>query len=130
MADLLILAHGGSWDLRFQISSLAASVAAAGERVDVALFFGALDAWARGRWDALDPQPPVTAERLEALNMPPLSEMLAAGREEGLIRLYACSASARLIGLETAQVAASVDALLGWQSFSRMIRDTARVVTL
>jgi hypothetical protein len=24
MADLLILAHGGSWDMRFQISSLAA----------------------------------------------------------------------------------------------------------
>ena len=129
MADLLILAHGGSWDLRFQISSLAASVAAAGERVDVALFFGALDAWARGRWDELDPQPPVTAERLEALNMPPLSEMLATGREEGLIRLYACSASARLLGLDTARVAAAVDALLGWQSFSRMIRDSARVVT-
>lgn len=130
MADLLILAHGGSWDLRFQISSLAASVAAAGERVDVALFFGALDAWTRGRWDELDPQPPVTAARLESLDMPPLSEMLAAGREEGLIRFYACSASARLLGLDTAQVAAAVDALLGWQSFSRMIRDTPRVVTL
>jgi peroxiredoxin family protein len=129
MADLLILAHGGSWDLRFQISSLAASVAAAGERVDVALFFGALDAWARGRWDELDPQPPVTAERLESLDMPPLSEMLAAGRDEGLIRFYACSASARLLGLDTAQVAAAVDALLGWQSFSRMIRDSPRVVT-
>jgi len=51
MADLLILAHGGSWDMRFQISALAASTAAAGERVDVALFFGALDAWVRGRWD-------------------------------------------------------------------------------
>jgi len=129
MSDLLILAHAGTWEMRYQISALAASAAAAGERVDVALFFGALDAWARGRWDELDPQPPVTAERLEALNMPPLSEMLAAGREEGLIRLYACSASARLLGLDTAQVAAAVDALLGWQSFSRMIRDSARVVT-
>jgi len=130
MADLLILAHGGSWDMRFQISSLAASAAAAGERVDVALFFGALDAWARGRWDELDPQPPLSAERLESLAMPPLSEMLAAGREEGLIRFYACSASARMLGLDPAQVQASVDAILGWQSFSRMIRDSARVVTL
>jgi peroxiredoxin family protein len=130
MPDLLILAHGGTWDMRFQISSLAASVAAVGERVDIALFFGALDAWARGRWDELDPQPPVSAERLESLGMPPLSEMLAQGREEGLIRLYACSASARMLGLETAQVQASVDALLGWQSFSRMIRDAGRVVTL
>jgi peroxiredoxin family protein len=130
MADLLILAHGGSWNMRFQISSLAASVAAVGERVDVALFFGALDAWARGRWDELDPEPPVSAERLESLGMPPLSEMLAQGREDGLIRVYACSGSTRMLGLETAQVQASVDAILGWQSFSRMIRDSSRVVTL
>jgi peroxiredoxin family protein len=128
--DLLILAHGGSWNMRFQISSLAASAAAAGERVDIALFFGALDAWARGKWDELDPEPPISAERLESLGMPPLSEMLASGREEGLIRLYACSASARMLGLETAQVQASVDALLGWQSFSRMIQEAGRVVTL
>jgi peroxiredoxin family protein len=130
MADLLILAHGGSWDMRFQISSLAASAAAAGDRVDVALFFGALDAWARGGWDELDPRPPVSAERLEALNMPPLSGMLVGGREEGLIRLYACSASARMLGLDTAHVQASVDAILGWQSFNRMIREAGRVVTL
>lgn len=130
MADLLILAHGGSWDLRFQISSLAASAAAAGDRVDVALFFGALDAWARGRWDELDPQPPVSAERLESLGMPPLSEMLAGGREEGLIRFYACSASARMLGLDTGQVQAAVDAILGWQSFNRMIREAGQVVTL
>jgi peroxiredoxin family protein len=130
MPSLLILAHGGSWNMRFQISSLAASAAAAGERVDIALFFGALDAWARGKWDELDPQPPISVERLESLGMPPLSEILAHGREEGLIRLYACSASARLLGLETAQVQASVDAILGWQSFSRMIQEAGRVVTL
>jgi peroxiredoxin family protein len=130
MADLLILAHGGTWEMRFQVSSLAASVAAAGERVDVALFFAALDAWVRGRWDELDPAPPLTAERLASFGMPPLSEMLAPGREDGLIRLYACSASTRLLGLETAAVQAAVDVLLGWQSFSRMIRDAGRVVTL
>jgi peroxiredoxin family protein len=130
MPDLFILAHGGSWDMRFQITSLAASAAAAGERVEIALFFGALDAWARGRWDELDPRPPVSVERLESLGMPTLTEMLAHGREEGLIRLYACSASARLLALDTAEVQASVDALLGWQSFSRMIREAGRVVTL
>ncbi len=116
--------------MRFQISSLAGSVAAAGERVDVALFFGALAAWAEGRWDDLDPQPPLSAERLEALDLPPLSQMLQAGREEGLIRVYACSATARLLGLDMARVQASVDALLGWQSFARMIRETPRTVTL
>lgn len=130
MADLLILAHGGTWEMRFQISSLAASAAAAGERVDVALFFAALDSWARGHWDALDPAPPLTAERLESFAMPPLTEMLAPGREDGAIRLYACSASTRLLGLDAALVQASVDVLLGWQSFSRMIREAGQVVTL
>jgi peroxiredoxin family protein len=130
MSDLLILAHGGTWEMRFQISSLAASVAAAGERVDVALFFAALDAWARGRWDDLDPAPPLSAERLESFDLPPLTEMLAPGREDGLIRLYACSASTRLLGLDTAAVQRKVDVLLGWQSFSRMIREAGRVVTL
>jgi peroxiredoxin family protein len=130
VADLLILAHGGTWEMRFQISSLAASAAAAGERVDVALFFAALDAWSRGRWNDLDPAPPLTAEGLESFAMPPLTEMLASGREDGLIRLYACSASTRLLGLDPALVQASVDVLLGWQSFARMIREAGRVVTL
>jgi peroxiredoxin family protein len=130
MADLLILAHGGSWEMRFQVSSLAASVAAAGERVDVALFFAALDSWVTGRWDDLDPQPPLTPERLESFDMPPLTEMLAQGRADGLVRFYACSASTRLLGLDAARVQASVDVLLGWQSFSRMIREAGRVVTL
>lgn len=129
MADLLILAHAGSWEMRFQVSSLAASAAAAGERVDVGLFFAALDAWAGGRWDELDPRPPLSAARLESLAMPPLSEMLGSGREQGLIRVFACSASMRLIGLDAARVQASVDAILGWQSFSQMIRDSCRVVT-
>lgn len=130
MADLLILAHGGSWEMRFQISSLAASAAAAGDRVDVALFFAALDAWVGGRWDEPDPAPPLTAERLEALAMPPLSEILADGRREGRIRLFACSASTRLLGLDAAAVQGAVDAQLGWQSFARMIREAGRVVTL
>lgn len=130
MADLLILAHGGSWEMRFQISSLAASAAAGGDRVDVALFFASLDAWVRGRWDEIDPAPPLSVVRVESCGLPPLTEMLAQGREEGLIRLYACSASTRLLGLDAASVQAAVDVLLGWQSFSRMIREAGRVVTL
>jgi peroxiredoxin family protein len=128
--DLLILAHGSTWEMRFQITSLAASAAAAGDRVDVALFFAALDAWVGGRWDDLDPGPPLTAARLESLGLPPLSEMLATGREEGRIRLFACSASVRLLGLDAAKVQAAVDAQLGWQSFAKKIRETGRVVTL
>jgi peroxiredoxin family protein len=127
---LLILAHGGTWDRRFQISSLAASAAGAGRAVDVALFFAALRCWVTGAWDALDPEPPLGADRLQALGMPPLSSMIEPGRAQGLIRLYACSASMRLNGLETGATQAAVDAILGWQSFSRMIEQAQSVVTL
>lgn len=129
MADLLILAHGGTWDRRFQITSLAASAAAVGEQVEIALFFAALEAWTRDRWDLYDPAPPLEAARLEALALPPLKEILAGGRSAGAIRLYACSASIRFLGLETAAVQASVDAILGWPSFQRRIRETPRIVT-
>jgi peroxiredoxin family protein len=127
---LLILAHGASWDRRFQISSLAASAAAAGRGVDVALFFSALRCWVSGDWDALDPDPPLDAARLQSLGMPPLTTLLDAGRSRGLIRLYACSASMRFHGLDTAATQARVDAILGWQSFSRMIERAQSVVTL
>jgi len=129
MSDLVILAHGGSWDMRFQVSSLAASAAAAGEEVEIALFFGALDSWVAERWDALDPAPPVAAERLEALGMAPLSALLAPGREAGRIRVYACSASSRILGLEMARVQAAVDAVLGWQTLSRMTAAAGRVIS-
>lgn len=127
---LLILAHGASWDRRFQISSLAASVAAAGRGVDVALFFSALRCWVTGRWDALDPEPPLGPARLQSLGLPPLTSLLEQGRGQGLIHLYACSASMRLHGLDSAATQAVVDAILGWQSFSRMIETASSVVTL
>lgn len=128
--ELLILAHAGGWDGRFQVSSLAASVAATGGRVEIALFFGALEAWVRQRWDELDPAPPLSAERIEAVAFPPLSSLLAPGRESGAIHLYACSASTRLLGLDLATVQARVDAILGWQTFAQKIATARRVVTL
>ena len=129
-APLLILAHGDSWERRFQVTSLAASAAAAGQPVEIALFFRALAAWAGNRWDLPEPDPPVTLDRLDALDLPPLTSMLAPGRERGLVRLYACSASTRILGLETATVQGAVDALVGWPTFHRMVRRAERVVTL
>lgn len=130
MPDLLILAQNGGWESRFQVTSLAASAAAGGDGVAIALFFGALGAWVEERWDRLDPSPPLTPERLEALAYPPLSSLLASGRESGAIRLYACSASARFLDLDLARVQAKVDAILGWQTFAQMTVEARSVVTL
>ena len=129
-ANLLILAHADSWEKRFQISSLAASTAAAGHSVALALFFAALHSWVKDRWDTLDPSPPLEVDRVERQGLPTLSSLLERGREEGQIRVYACSASVRLLGLDPSPVQTRVDAILGWQSFSRMIRHAQQVVTL
>ena len=129
---LVILAHGGSWERRYQASALAASAAASGDRVELCLFFAALDAWARdggAGWDRLDPAPPVDPDRLASLGFPPLSEMIAGARESGDLRLYACSASTRILDLEPAEVQARVDLLCGWQTFARLIAGADRVVT-
>ncbi len=128
--NLLILAHAQSWERRFQVSSLAASEAAAQRNVDIALFFAALDAWAKDEWDHLDPGPPLSVEHIAGLGMPSLESMIAGGRDDGRIRLYACSASVRLLSLDTRTVQDRVDAILGWQTFSRLIQGASSVVTL
>ena len=127
---LLVLAHGDAWESRFQVTSLAASAAAAGQRVEVALFFAALDAWVGERWDEPRPADHVTPARLAELGLPPLTSMLAPGRADGHIRLLACSASSRILGLDLAAVQARVDAVVGWPTFQRLMRDAASVVTL
>jgi len=138
---LLVFAQDDAWESRFQVSSLAASAAAAGQTVQLVLFFAALAAWVEERWD--DPQPArvVTAARLAALDLPPLSTYLApyrqgdtvaaaAGSEPTvLIRLYACSASVRILGLDPAAVQARVDVLAGWPTFHRLARGAEQVVT-
>ena len=94
------------------------------------MFFAALDAWAKDEGERLDPIPPLSVEHIERLGLPSLESMIAGGREEGRIRLYACSASVRLLSLDTRTVQDRVDAILGWQTFSRLIRGASSVVTL
>lgn len=128
--SLLILAHGGSWDRRFQASSLAASAAASGLEVDLALFFAALESWVGERWDELDPAPPLAAADLDARGAPRLSPLIEGARETGNLRLLACSASMRFLGLPAAEVQARVDLIAGWQTFTRLTLARGRVVTL
>lgn len=126
---LLILSQGASWERRYQVSSLAASAAARGDAVDLCFFVAALDAWVRGGWDRLDPEPPVDRERLASLDFPPLTTLLDGARDTGHLRTFACSASTRILDLEPADVQARVDVLCGWQTFAKLIAEADRVVT-
>ncbi|HMB54080.1 MAG TPA: hypothetical protein VKU40_12245 [Thermoanaerobaculia bacterium] len=125
---LLLFAQGASWEARFQVSSCAAAAAAGGQRVDLAFFFAALGAWVGDRWDAHEPAEVVTPDRLAEL-APPLTTLLADGRAAGTLRLYACSASMRYLGLDPAAVQAKVDAIVGWSTFQQLMRGAERVVS-
>jgi hypothetical protein len=130
MSRLFVLAHGDSWDRRYQVSALVASAAVDDRlQIDLALFFGALDAWVRGRWDDHDPDPPLTASRLAQVDFPPLTSLIEPVRTAGRLRVFACSASVKLLGLDTRKVMERVDAILGWQSFSQRLLEAERTVT-
>jgi predicted peroxiredoxin len=126
---LLVLTHDGSWEGRFQVSSLAASTAATGEAVAIGLFFDALAAWVEERWDVEDPKSPRLRASRALAAYPPLSSLLGPGREAGRVRLLACSASVRLLGLDSHRVQATVDAIVGWPTFARLVSVTGRIVT-
>jgi predicted peroxiredoxin len=124
------LAHEESWEHRFQVSSLAATAAANGKHVGIAFFFAALRIWSTDRWSDFDPAATVDPTRIEGMGLPPLSDYLEDGRAAGLIHIYACSASIRLLGLDQAQVQERVDAIFGWQTISGLIDQAGSVVTL
>lgn len=126
---LLVLTHDASWEARFQVSSLAASTAAAGAPVAVGLFFDALASWVEERWDEPNPKSVRLAASRAFESHPPLVDLLTSGRREGRLRLYACSASTRLLGLEPEAVQAKVDAIVGWPTFARLVRLAERVVS-
>ena len=60
---------------------------------------------------------------------PPLATLLETARATGRLRLYGCSASARLLDLDLDRVQDRIDAILGWQSFASRIAKADRVVT-
>lgn len=126
--DLLILAHSASWTDRFEISSLVASALASGGSVDLALFFEALRFWVEGRWSEL-PEASSAAAPQAAAVMPPLDELMLQSHESGEgLRVFACSASVRLLGLEPDRVERTVDAIVGWPTFWRLMGSAGRVL--
>lgn len=127
--SLLILANGSSWQERYQVTALVSSEIAAERPVHLALFFGALERWCKGQWGLLDPTPPLSVEQIENAAFPSLETLIVEVRKTGLLRVYACSTSVRLLGLDPATVQGRVDAILGWQSFSRMSRQVARTLS-
>ncbi len=100
---VLFLVHRGSWEDRYQATTLAVTAAALGERVIVALFFEPLRLWAQGRFDEGTPVEAAGAR------VAPLRETLEEARRELGLEVVACDTAVRLAGLDPAALAGVVD---------------------
>ena len=119
-------------DRLYQGVSFAVTAAASGRDVVVAFFLGALDALVSGRLEEprFDGLEPALAERLaEGFERHPASiaQLLRDGREFG-VRVYACSGSVELLGLEVRDVLEHVDDVVGLVTILRKAGDDASIL--
>ncbi|MFT3915931.1 MAG: hypothetical protein QM704_18050 [Anaeromyxobacteraceae bacterium] len=101
---LLVLAHGASWEDRYQAVTVAVTAASLGDRVVLALFFDPLRRLVEGRLD--EGAPPSAA----AAKVGDLGAALEDGRALGL-EVVACETAVRLAGLDPEAVRGKVDRL-------------------
>ena len=113
MSQFVIYAHSGAPDRIHQTAALAASAAANGDDVHVILFFGALRRFVDDDLDA-----PLPAEE-DARGAHSAEELIESARRLGKLRVYACAAQPRLLGLAPEDVADVVDEVISLPEFMR-----------
>ena len=124
--------HSGDYDRLHQGASIAATAAASGRDVQVFFFWWALDRLVAG--GLAEPSfregiaPPRTIEAAEDAfegGYPTAEALFEMARSTGRCTLYACSASAGLLGRRPDTIAERVDQVVGW---SAILALTAGVV--
>lgn len=119
---LAVFFHSGDYDRIHQGLAIAAAAVAAGREVHLFFFWWALDRLVREDLEEPtfdDPQVPQrtreAAEDAFESGYPSAAALLEAVRAQGCT-VYACSASARLIGVRPDEVADAVDQVVGWSA--------------
>lgn len=111
---LVVFLHGGSWEARYQATTLAVTAAALGDPVTLALFFEPLRLWVAGRFDEGAP-PEAVAARVASL-----AETLAEARRGLGVRVVACDTAIRLAGLDPERFQATADGIVSLPSLWRL----------
>ncbi len=115
-----IFLHGGDYDRLHQGCSIAASATAGGRDVQLFLFWWALDRFLEGGFaepdfSHLGPRPEAAAaEDAFEKGAPTAAALLQVARDSGRCMVYACSASANLLGRRPDEIARQVDQVVGW----------------
>ena len=113
MSQFVIYAHSGEPERIYQTATLAASAAANGDEVHIILFFGALKRFVD---DDLDLCLPAGESGRGAHSA---EELIESARRLGRLKVYACAAQPRLLGISAADVADVVDEVISLPEFMR-----------
>lgn len=117
-----IFLHSGDYDRLHQGCSIAASATAGGRDVQLFLFWWALDRFLRDGFSTpdfeqlKDPDLAAAAEDAFEKGAPTAAALLEVAKASGRCTVYACSASASLLGRRPAEIAERVDQVVGWTS--------------
>jgi peroxiredoxin family protein len=131
---LLLLCHHGDFEHLLQATSAAAAAASTGWQVDLVFYFGALARLMTGRLDQIDETPtdwsqsPV--DRLDEAPVRPPSALLEAARATGTARVFACSASLRLLDPEFSRDQSAIDEVVGWPTVLELMSAADRTLYL
>ncbi|MBJ6762000.1 hypothetical protein JGU66_14590 [Myxococcaceae bacterium JPH2] len=123
---VIVFLHSGDYDRVHQGLSIAAAAVAMGRRVEVYLFWWALERFLQDRLDEPDfAGREDISDRFEARQMPTVRALLEHVRESGLGTVAGCTGSLGALGSEPQAQASGVDVWLGW---SAILQRTAGVV--
>jgi peroxiredoxin family protein len=131
---LLVLCHHGDFEHLLQATSAAAAATNGGWRVDLVFYFGALARLLTGRLDQVDDAPTDwsqnPADRLDEAPVRPPSVLLEAARATDALRVFACSASLRLLDAEFSQDQSAIDEVVGWPTVLELMSAADRTLYL
>lgn len=124
-SKVVVFLHSGEYDRVHQGLSIAVAAAASGRRVEVYLFWWALERFLKG---ALD-EPDFTgredvADRFESRGLPTVRVLLEHLKDTGLGTVAGCTGSLAALGGEPQTQGSGIDVWLGW---SAILQRTANV---
>jgi peroxiredoxin family protein len=139
-SSLAVFLHDHRYDRLHQASSILLTASSLGWPSHVFLFYGALASYMKGTWDEInlveaasdDPRDawmPDLERGFEQANLPSLYDMIdkAAG-EEGGLKVYACSASCKILGLDIKSVRDKVDEIVGLPTMLKIAAEVKHVM--
>ena len=118
----IIFAHSGTYDKLYQTITLAITAASMGKETYIFLFFWALKRFVNEEFDVIKLSTEFgedglqLSKRMQELNPISLKEILGEVRKMGNLKIYACTAAVKLMGLEEKTVKVKVDDILGLTS--------------